>query len=521
MQSRNRNANTLQSIFGVFLQSSKTPERVINTLARIGISISAGSINRMINSLSSKSANHLRELGQTLTVCYAYDNFDVELKTHVPTVDKPSDTLKHLTSGLCFPLQHGVTLEDMRCSEELWAKSPLNPSLEPCDLPPSITIHQLLNIHPEPDPALFSGLSRRARYNSWQFLYDLVHYGPEPFRYLRAKIGTPEIIEKIPITKTPITPARAMNYSNSSVSGNIETILNLMEQGGVGDPNDMNTRYDVVDISPFIILFHGDLGTGDRIYSIQQRRAIEKTPWNRFQFAVFVPGLFHVKMACADAVWRAFIKSPSARLDPTCLMQDVAKLRPNQTGAIGSNPGFRRMHQVITQSGICRRLDCWRVEVMRQKNMTLDKFAASKPSLDELKKLADYLALNYISGTRLDRDRNTEPIDLRDRQYENSLLLNRYCLLYEELSYAMNTGDIGRVETCLASWILVFKAVKKHKYAAHISRYLSDVHFLYPVGLKKAVRYHILVNPGGKEGKHRAVDWCVELDNLLTKVSTL
>jgi hypothetical protein len=100
-----------------------------------------------------------------LLVCYGYDNFNVELKTHVPTVDKPSDTLKHLTSGLCFPLQHGITLNNMRCSEKLWVKSPLNPYVEPSDLPPSITIYQLLNIHPEPNPALFSGLSRRSHYN--------------------------------------------------------------------------------------------------------------------------------------------------------------------------------------------------------------------------------------------------------------------------------------------------------------------------------------------------------------------
>jgi hypothetical protein len=144
---------------------------------------------------------------QTLLVCYAYDNFDTELKTHVPTIDKPSDTLKHLMSGLCFPLQHGITLK-------------------------------------------------------------------------------PEVIKQIPLTKTQIIPARTMSYSNSSVSGNIETILNLMEQGGVGDPNDMDTRYEVVDLSPFIIMFHGDLGTGDQIYSILQRWAMEKTAWNRFQLAI-------------------------------------------------------------------------------------------------------------------------------------------------------------------------------------------------------------------------------------------
>jgi hypothetical protein len=509
--------NALQSIIAMFLQASKTPVRVINTLARIGISISTSSIDRMVDSLSSKSANKLRDLGQTLLACYAYDNFDVDLKTHVPTIDKPTDTLKHLTSALCFPLEHGITCEDMKCSDLLWAKSGLNPYADPSDIPPSITMEQLLNIHPEPDPEQFGGLSRRDRYNSWKFLFDLVHYGPVPFHALQAKIGKPDIIEQIPVTKTPITPARAMNCSNSSVSGNIETILNLMEQGGLGDPNDMDAKFEVVDVSPFVVLFHGDLGTGDRILSILQRRAIEKTPWNRLQYAIFVPGLFHVKMACADAVWRAFLKPLSARLDPTSLMQDVAKLRSNETGTIGSNPGFRRMHQVIGHSGICRRLDCWRIEVNRQKNMTLEQFAASKPTLEELKLLADYLALNYISNTRLVRERR-KPADLRDQQLENGLLLNRCCLLYEELTYAMNTGDIGRVETCLVSWIIIFKAVRKHKYAFHITRFLSEVHFLYPAGLKRAVRYHILVNPSGKEGKYRAVDWCVELDNLLTKV---
>ncbi|KAF8226811.1 hypothetical protein L208DRAFT_1300200 [Tricholoma matsutake] len=269
VHSLNRNVNALQSIIAMFLQASKTPVQVINTLARIGISISTSSIDCMVDSLSSKSANKLQDLGQTLLACYAYDNFDVDLKTHVLTIDKLTDTLKHLTSALCVPLEHGITCEDMQCSDLLWAKSGLNPYADPSNIPPSITMEQLLNIHPEPDPEQFGGLSRRDRYNSWKFLFDLVHYGPVPFHALQAKIGKPDIIEQIPVTKTPITPARAMNCSNSSVSGNIETILNLMEQGGVGDPNDMDAKFEVVDVSPFVVLFHGDLGTGDQINDVQ------------------------------------------------------------------------------------------------------------------------------------------------------------------------------------------------------------------------------------------------------------
>ncbi|KAF8969025.1 hypothetical protein BDZ97DRAFT_1654315, partial [Flammula alnicola] len=90
-------------------------------------------------------------------------------------------------------------------------------------------------------------------------------------------------------------------------------------------------------------------------------------------------------------------------------------------------------------------------------------------------------------------------------------------LLYEELSYIMNFGDIGGVENCLSHWIFIFRATGKHNYATHIMCFLSNVHFVYPTRLKKAIRYNILVNPSGKRGRARTVDWCVELNNLYTK----
>lgn len=69
-------------------------------------------------------------------------------------------------------------------------------------------------------------------------------------------------------------------------------------------------------------------------------------------------------------------------------------------------------------------------------------------------------------------------------QYENGLLLNKYMLVYEELSYAMNSRDIGWVETCLMTWIPMFKATVKHKYANTMTDFLRKVHFMYPAGLK-------------------------------------
>ena len=140
--------------------------------------------------------------------------------------------------------------------------------------------------------------------------------------------------------KTRTIPACTMEFSSLTVSRNISTVKNLAEQGGVGDPNDPETQNEVVDITPYVILLHGDLGTGDHLLSIQSRCAIKKSAWNRFQFAVFVPGLFHLKMACANALWHIFIQPPEGRVDDTCLMHDISKLCPKETGIITLKPGF-------------------------------------------------------------------------------------------------------------------------------------------------------------------------------------
>ncbi|EGN96910.1 hypothetical protein SERLA73DRAFT_140755, partial [Serpula lacrymans var. lacrymans S7.3] len=62
----------------------------------------------------------LQDLGQTLFALYAYDNFDDNLKTSASTIELSTDSLKHLTSGLLFPLQHGVSQVNLKCSHALW-----------------------------------------------------------------------------------------------------------------------------------------------------------------------------------------------------------------------------------------------------------------------------------------------------------------------------------------------------------------------------------------------------------------
>ncbi|KAF9230944.1 hypothetical protein BU15DRAFT_83000 [Melanogaster broomeanus] len=496
MQGINQKSNALQSILGFFLQSAHVPQKVINTLAHLGISISTDAINLAVRSLSAESQNLLRDLGRSVLASYAYNNFDVDLKSQVPTAEKLNDSLKHLTSGLLFPLVHGTTTNDLKCSEELWKKSVLNPYVEGHNIPRKHSCRDLLNLHREGSNDL--NLSRRDKFNTWIFLHDLCTYGPEYLHQFQSMLQEPEAIEQIPLVKTPIYAARAMDINNSTVSGNIQAVIELLQQGGITDPAAPSTVRDDIgeedldspDFSEHVVLVHSDLGTGEHLQSAQLHRSIESTPWNRFQHVVFIPGLFHLKMACADALWHCFIHPTTAREDETSLVRDITQIRPKETGIYASKPGFRRMHQLIGHAGICRRFDCWQTHVKSTIGCSsLESFAISKPIFEDLQAMANEIVHTYIATHRL-QHLCMKPEKERDLQYENALLLNKYFLLYEELSYAMNCGDIGRVETSIVSWIPILKAVGKHKYATHMTNFLINVHFVYPAGLKRAVRYH-------------------------------
>ncbi|KAI6022193.1 hypothetical protein PISMIDRAFT_108972 [Pisolithus microcarpus 441] len=220
MHGWNQKSNALQSLLGLFLQSAHMPYKVIDTLAHLGISVSADTINLAVQSLSKESHTSLQHLGRSLLASYAYDNFDVDLKSHVLTVEQSNESLKHLTSGLMFLLIHRVSLDDLKCTEELWRKSALNMEADKPYSPLRLAWWDLLKLHPKQvDPNMT--LSCHDQFNYWVFLVDLCTYGPEYFHQFKSMIQEPQPIEKIPVVKTPIYVAHTMDINNSTVSGNI------------------------------------------------------------------------------------------------------------------------------------------------------------------------------------------------------------------------------------------------------------------------------------------------------------
>ncbi|KAG1832262.1 hypothetical protein DFJ58DRAFT_671175 [Suillus subalutaceus] len=273
-------------------------------------------------------------------------------------------------------------------------------------------------------------------------------------------------------------------------------------------------------MSEHVILIHGDLLTKERLDAIHEARSIEDTPKHCFEFLVFIPGLFHFKMACADALWRIWIKPKEGRNDMNSLFQHVGVLRPHESGKFSTNPGFRRMHDVVHHDLWASILNCWETEASERNSSwdSLEAFAKSKPMPEMIVEMSESIVEKYIATSKTVSSANQLPAKERDWRFENQTLQNRDELLYVDLCHAMNSGDIGRVEASILPWIYMFKLTGKPKYAYQMTRFMIYMCYVYTTDLRQIIRLNWLCNPTGQAFKFCPVDWLVERNNLYTKV---
>src|ERR1700683_4875199 len=90
-----------------------------------------------------------------------------------------------------------------------------------------------------------------------------------------------------------------------------------------------------------------------------------RTPKRQFQHLIFLPGLFHYKMACADVFWRTWVKPKEAQSDENSLYEHIGVLRPDDTGKFSTKPGSCQVHGVIHHDLWASMLDCWAVEAQK------------------------------------------------------------------------------------------------------------------------------------------------------------
>ncbi|KAJ3730829.1 hypothetical protein C8R42DRAFT_545138, partial [Lentinula raphanica] len=273
-------------------------------------------------------------------------------------------------------------------------------------------------------------------------------------------------------------------------------------------------------LEQYLEFFHGDLGTLERIEGLKKMRSIEGSAQNRLDFLLYIPGLFHMKMAAADAYARIHVAPMENRGEKLGVNEYLNYLRPKATAEFTSKngPSFRSMHDAIHHVVWTDILQCFVREVKTQYDCdTLETFAKSKHGTwEKLVELSKQIVFKYLPNRQL-HHRNHQPDRERDFVFENLAIRNRDGLLYLGFSRAISYGDVGRIIQLFPYLIATFAAVGKHKYATYMTKFLTDINRRYPPALRDAILSNWLFNQKGTADGFRPFDWLQELNNLYTK----
>ncbi|KAJ3828649.1 hypothetical protein F5878DRAFT_530951 [Lentinula raphanica] len=348
-------------------------------------------------------------------------------------------------------------------------------------------------------------------YLIWLCQQVLVEQGGPAFAAFKHNLGEPAAIQILPSDQKDVQyPAEAVNADEGTYDGNAQVITSLLDQ--------LNTSAEELEHS--LRLFHGDLGTLERIEGLKKMRTIEESAQNRLDFLLYVPGLFHMKMAAADAYARIHVFPVKNRAEKLGVNEYLNHLRPKATAEFTSKngPSFRSMHDAIHHVVWTDILQCFAREVKNQ--FDLDTFAAFAESRhgswENIVKLSEQVVSKYLPDVQF-QERVHKPISQRDFVFENLAIRNRDGLLYLGFSRAISFGDVGRIIQLFPYLISTFAAVGKHKYATQMSKFLTDLNRRYPPALRNAILGNWLFNTKGTPDGFRPFDWVQELNNLYTK----
>ena len=276
-----------------------------------------------------------------------------------------------------------------------------------------------------------------------------VLYGDEGLQKHRGKVleTQPMMHQKIEPHKSELHPLPAMDINESSTTGNADVISTIMKE--------LNLPMNKDKLVDTIKLVSGDQLSIAQLRAVAGERAGNEGGVTVLQWALFVPGLFHYKMAATHGIIVTHLGLMNQdRRNPASLAahNNILQCKPI---VLTSLPPFQACRDLIFVSLYARVLHCLLL-------------VSKKASLQEYSKDLTWEELKEDAGTVVDRFTKTNIVHrLRtewkqdgdvggDMVFENAVLFLCDSLLLKEFTDSVKCGDSGRV-------LLVLKVISKKK----------------------------------------------------------
>ncbi|KAJ8519429.1 hypothetical protein ONZ45_g3620 [Pleurotus djamor] len=402
--------NLSRKLLGLYLYATGTERQPISVLSHLGISESYTSIVAKerrkkstgatpngdssdtteqytragtLRSLSASMREAARRIAATGTFAVVYDNINIMFRAAEQALGR-TDSLENGTCATIWPLWQ-ADIRDMQLSDFNAAYNAAGPLL-------------ITDILHSPDEA---SLFRQCLIHS--ILRIIISHGGEPFQRFKADLEEhqPKTGERIEPHSTEMFPLPAMEIDESTISGNVDVINTIAAELKLEETTHFNTA---------VKIFAGDQLSISRLRSAANIRAGHEGGFASFGWGVWMPGLFHTKMA------------------------DTQGTLLNHWGK--PNTGILSEKSTLEDCG--RTLKSWD-ELYTHAEAIYDRYADAR--------LVHQLCQRRSHSPESDRD--------GDMVLENGILFMRDALISFEFTHSIKWGDMGRVRQVLKTWKII------------------------------------------------------------------
>lgn len=310
----------------------------------------------------------------------------------------------------------------------------------------------------------------------------IVRHGGDKFARFRSALdkSEPATEYKIETHQTPLHPLPAMHIDESTIIGNAEVVEAIFrELGLMKDDGEIDME--------ILKIFGGDQLSIARLRSLANIRAGHSGGYSGFGWGVWMPGLFHGKIADMHGFFVTHWGKPNAGArNPGSLSFHNTVLHRNPI-LLSSLPPFRTCRDLVFVSLYARVLHCL---LLVSGKTSLDEYADSITSYTKLEEDAEKIFRRYASTARVEELRQKRAQALRlnpnapilegDMVLENAILFLRDSLLSREFADAIKCGDSGRVFLVLKVWALSFRGSGRSKYAYEMLHIIHNFTNVWP-----------------------------------------
>jgi hypothetical protein len=304
------------------------------------------------------------------------------------------------------------------------------------------------------------------------------------------------VIDILKPVKTVHCSLGPIPHDESSNAGNILILENIFQH-----------QYHLHD-SAFqqrLFLIYGDQKTTQRIRSIKQRREQSQQPYDKLQWALPVPALFHLRMNYLYMISRLHFGGPCS--DQSTLYDAMNFWTRKRISK--SNADFYALEQLIIhsfQARVCALI--WNILTQSEQGQCL-----------KFEDIAQMIAGHDSKAFSLLLDKITESYSkyaslTDDEELRNHVLFLQHTQTYLLLKYSIKHADLGLLCRAIDRCCVYFHGSGQSKYAfemLYLHR-LTSTHAATPE-LQRAILANGLINRQGKADSWYETDRLVEFHN--------